>query len=58
MANDVDLPTGPATLNVKDFGAVGDGVSDDSQSFIFAIGNASLYRHLDHVVIYIPPGEI
>ena len=37
MKGDVPLPDWPVSVNVKDFGAVGDGEHDDTQAFIDAI---------------------
>ena len=47
-AGEATLPNPPTTSNVKDFGAVGDGVTDDTTAFMSAIMNGG--------VIYIPPG--
>ena len=47
-AGEAPLPNDPASSNVKDFGAVGDGITDDTTAFISAIMNGG--------VIYIPPG--
>jgi Pectate lyase superfamily protein len=35
------IPTAPHSLNVKDFGAIGDGEQDDTQAFLDAIAAAS-----------------
>ncbi|KAL4433787.1 hypothetical protein ABPG75_000228 [Micractinium tetrahymenae] len=41
MANERPIPEYPVRVNVKDFGAVGDGVADDTNAIINAIERAS-----------------
>ncbi|PKB82202.1 MAG: hypothetical protein BZY88_04890 [SAR202 cluster bacterium Io17-Chloro-G9] len=45
------IPDVPVKLNVKDFGAVGDGIADDSQAFLRAIDA------IEDGAIFIPPGR-
>ena len=45
------IPDVPVKLNVKDFGAVGDGLADDSQAFLQAIDA------IEDGAIFIPPGR-
>ena len=45
------IPDVPAKLNVRDFGAQGDGITDDSQAFLQAIAE------IDNGAIYIPSGR-
>lgn len=40
------------TINVKNFGAIGDGNTDDTQAFVLAMSESKE----DHVVLYIPDG--
>lgn len=49
-SGEAPLPNKPATSTVKDFGALGDGVTDDTQAFIRAIRGGG--------VIFIPPGRL
>ncbi len=59
FAQRIDFPTDAGQLNVKDYGAVGDGVTDDTEAFQRAIdenytfcgGRANNYRFL-----YVPDG--
>lgn len=49
-------------INVKDFGAKGDGVTDDTQAFIDAIDYASQFvddatRQINGAIVYIPQGR-
>ena len=46
------LPADAAHRNVRDFGAVGDGVTDDTEAFLAAI--ESVYQAWEQ--IYVPPG--
>ena len=48
---DDPIPDVPVKLNVKDFGAKGDGLTDDSQSFLDAI------EAIEGGAIFIPPGR-
>ena len=50
-AGAAELPEPKATLNVRDFGAKGDGKTDDSKAFLDAIAAA------EGKVVEIPPGE-
>ena len=45
------IPDVPVKLNVRDFGAQGDGITDDSQAFLQAIAE------IDDGAIYIPSGR-
>jgi hypothetical protein len=47
---DVPLPELPQVANVKDFGAVGDNVTDDTAAFRRAITNTTVSWFLDCVV--------
>ena len=45
------IPDVPVKLNVRDFGAQGDGITDDSQAFLQALAE------IDNGAIYIPSGR-
>ena len=45
------IPDVPVKLNVMEFGAKGDGVTDDSEAFLKAI------EAIENGAIYIPPGR-
>lgn len=47
----VDIPEVPVVASVTDFGAVGDGVSDDTDAFLTAIDE------VENGAIFIPPGR-
>lgn len=49
--NDRPIPTPPVVANVRDFGAKGDGVSDDSAAFLEAI------EATNNGALYVPPGR-
>lgn len=51
-AGESDIPDVPETANVKDYGALGDGVTDDSDAFVRAIQRMPVPGAL-----YIPPGR-
>ncbi|MBC7330582.1 glycoside hydrolase family 55 protein [bacterium] len=52
------LPHGTMFRNVRDFGAKGDGVSDDTQAFINALDhNVGIEGEKKHGTVYIPPGN-
>ena len=51
QAGDTALPTVPITANVKDFGAQGDGTTDDTAAFHRALAATS------QGALYIPPGR-
>ena len=53
MGNDSPIPSPPITASVKDFGAVGNGVADDTAAFVAAI--ASIPSQSGGV-LYVPPG--
>ena len=48
---DVPLPVRPPGVSVKDYGAKGDGITDDTDAFIRALENAP------HCAIEVPPGR-
>ena len=48
---EAELPNPPVTHNVRDFGAKGDGVSDDSEAFMSAVAA------MDSGVLLIPEGR-
>ncbi len=50
-AGEQPTPRVPVAVNVKDFGALGDGVSDDSQAFLRALAA------VDKGTVYVPPGR-
>ncbi len=50
-AGDVAIPTPPVTTNVKNFGATGDGLTDDTTAFLKALGS------IREGVIMIPEGR-
>src|SRR5215813_4407497 len=55
--NGFAYPVDSGTLNVKDFGAVGDGVHDDTQAFAAALAATSDPIEYWHVrIVYVPEG--
>lgn len=51
MGNDAPIPNAPVTASIRDFGAVGDGSTDDTDSVLLA-----LYV-MQSGVLYFPPGR-
>ena len=51
MGGDAPLPSGPVTLSVANFGAKGDGVTDDTQAIVAAIAA------INQGVLFFPPGK-
>ena len=52
------LPHGPGFRNVRDFGASGDGVTDDTAAFIRALDEArGSVREKTPANVYVPPGD-
>ena len=52
MGNDVPIPFNPVTDSVKNYGAVGDGVVDDSRAFLAAIASLK-----PGSVLFVPAGK-
>ena len=51
------LPHGPGFRNVRDCGAKGDGVTDDTQAFVRALERGRGHRgHKAPANVYVPPG--
>ena len=53
MGNDVPIPFNPVTDSVKNYGAVGDGVVDDSRAFLAAIASLK-----PGSVLFVPAGAL
>ena len=53
MGNDSPLPSLPVTASVRDHGALGNGVADDTAAFVSAIAAMPS----EGGVLYIPPGR-
>ena len=56
-AGESPLPFNLANCSVKDFGARGDGITDDTKAFVAAIKAMSNNGGGVGGVIYIPPGD-
>ena len=52
MGNDAPIPSNPVTDSVKNYGAVGNGIVDDSGAFLAAIA-----RLRPGSVLYVPAGK-
>ena len=53
MGNDVPIPFNPVTDSVKNYGAVGDGIVDDSRAFLAAIASLK-----PGSVLFVPAGAL
>src|SRR6185369_12957035 len=50
-------PANAGVLNVKDFGAVGDGITDDTQAFVAALAATADPLEYWHIrIVYVPEG--